>query len=227
VSAAGSAAATLPRNSLLNPLLSSGEVTRGSSAFHVVPITAQVSCPTAEFIAGAGMRKGSSVMCCFLAFCIFSFFSHPFTLLSGIESLKESAIPVLVCSLDGVRIRSVACGRQHTVAVAEDGSIFSWGKNSNGQCGLGHANSVYSPQPVADLLRDDVRIQCAAAGSAHTICASESGVLYSFGRGDEGQLGLGDNCGKFLKRFELIFQQPVHNRHAYRRTLHSLSHRCV
>jgi alpha-tubulin suppressor-like RCC1 family protein len=114
---------------------------------------------------------------------------------SGIESLKDSTIPALVTSLDGIRIRSVACGRQHTVAVAENGSLYTWGKNSNGQCGLGHTNNVLSPVSVSSLLNADVRVHVAAAGAAHTLCVSEAGLLFSFGRGEEGQLGLGDSGG--------------------------------
>ena len=115
----------------------------------------------------------------------------------GIESLKDSMIPAMVTSLDGIRIRSIACGRQHTVAVADNGSLFTWGKNSNGQCGLGHTSNVSSPCSVLSLLHADVRVHVAAAGAAHTVCVSEAGLLFSFGRGDEGQLGLGDGGGKY------------------------------
>jgi len=115
------------------------------------------------------------------------------TFFSGIESVKDSTIPAMVTSLEGIRIRSIACGRQHTVAIAENGSLFTWGKNSNGQCGLGHTNNVLSPVCVSSLLESDVRVLNASAGAAHTICTSEAGVLFSFGRGDEGQLGLGDD----------------------------------
>ena len=120
-----------------------------------------------------------------------------FTFVSGIECIKDSTIPAIVASLDGIRIRSIACGRQHTIAVAENGSLYAWGKNSNGQCGLGHTNNILSPVCVSSLLQADVRVHVAAAGAAHTICISEAGVLFSFGRGDEGQLGLGDDGGFF------------------------------
>jgi alpha-tubulin suppressor-like RCC1 family protein len=116
----------------------------------------------------------------------------------GIESLKDSMIPAIVTSLDGIRIRSIACGRQHTVAVADNGTLFTWGKNSNGQCGLGHTNNVSSPCSVSSLLHSDVRVHAAAAGAAHTVFVSEAGHLFSFGRGDEGQLGLGDGGGMYL-----------------------------
>lgn len=44
------------------------------------------------------------------------------------------------CSSSSVRIVSVACGANHTLAIAEIGTLWSCGKNSHGQ--LGTANMV-------------------------------------------------------------------------------------
>ncbi|HVL39973.1 MAG TPA: RCC1 domain-containing protein, partial [Fimbriimonadaceae bacterium] len=38
--------------------------------------------------------------------------------------------------------QSFAAGKYHALAVAEDGSLWSWGENSRGQLGLGHKNAV-------------------------------------------------------------------------------------
>jgi alpha-tubulin suppressor-like RCC1 family protein len=138
----------------------------------------------------------------------------------GIESLKDSTIPALVASLDGIRIRSVACGSHHTVAVAENGSLYAWGKNSNGQCGLGHTNNVLSPVSVSSLLQADVRIHVAAAGTGHTLCVSEAGILFSFGRGEEGQLGLGDSGGTL---HHLLCCYQIYHRHCQVASCHAKS----
>ena len=55
----------------------------------------------------------------------------------------EVAIPKQ-CPLPQVRIVSVACGASHTLAIGESGSLWSCGKNSTGQLGLG--NLVESPR---------------------------------------------------------------------------------
>ena len=50
----------------------------------------------------------------------------------------------------------VACGASHSLAVSEDGQIFAWGKNSQGQCGVGtyftpHSSSNIYPNKIIFL----------------------------------------------------------------------------
>ena len=45
----------------------------------------------------------------------------------------------------------VACGDAHTLVVTEGGELFSFGRNQNGQLGLGHSNDGPSPQRVEAL----------------------------------------------------------------------------
>lgn len=42
--------------------------------------------------------------------------------------------------IHGVRIVEVSCGAQHTIALAEDGNVFTWGFGGYGR--LGHAANV-------------------------------------------------------------------------------------
>lgn len=65
---------------------------------------------------------------------------------------------------------AVAAGKQHNVALVTDGTIVSWGDNSDGQCDTG--NSAVSV----------VRI---AAGNAHTVALESSGVIQSWGVGGD------------------------------------------
>jgi alpha-tubulin suppressor-like RCC1 family protein len=39
----------------------------------------------------------------------------------------------------------------HNIAVKADGSVWMWGANDQGQCGIGTTNSVWSPAPVVGL----------------------------------------------------------------------------
>lgn len=55
------------------------------------------------------------------------------------------------------------------------------GKNSQGQCGLGHTDDVLRPAVVASLLAE-VIVQI-AAGWEHTLARTLAGTLYSWGSG--------------------------------------------
>ena len=85
------------------------------------------------------------------------------------------------------------CGRDFTVAVTEDGELFACGQGDQGQLGLGAV--LHQQQPAragGPELFANQRIRLAAAGCCHLAVVAEDGAVYTCGRGDYGQLGLGD-----------------------------------
>ncbi len=50
-----------------------------------------------------------------------------------------------------VTIREVRCGSQHCVALAANGTIYTWGKNTHGQLGTGNEEDQLLPFAVASL----------------------------------------------------------------------------
>ena len=86
-----------------------------------------------------------------------------------------------------------ACGVYFTVAVTEDGELFACGQGDHGQLGLGAV--LHQQQPAragGPELFANQRIRLAAAGCWHLAVVAEDGAVYTCGRGDCGQLGLGD-----------------------------------
>lgn len=45
----------------------------------------------------------------------------------------------------------VACGDTHTLVATRDGALLAFGRNQNGQLGLGSIQDSLSPQPVLAL----------------------------------------------------------------------------
>ncbi|XP_042503013.1 RCC1 and BTB domain-containing protein 2-like [Macadamia integrifolia] len=57
----------------------------------------------------------------------------------------------------------IACGREHTAAVASDGSLFTWGANDFGQLGDGTEEGRKHPQKVQLLQTEFVKsVSCGA-----------------------------------------------------------------
>jgi alpha-tubulin suppressor-like RCC1 family protein len=50
--------------------------------------------------------------------------------------------------LEGIIIKQIACGGEHTLAIAEDGRLFSWGWNEHGQLGLQDIEDKLIPTQV-------------------------------------------------------------------------------
>ena len=86
-----------------------------------------------------------------------------------------------------------ACGRDFTVAVTEDGELFAWGEGGRGHLGLGAVLDQQQPARAGGPeMFDNQRIRLAAAGWSHLAVVAEDGAVYTCGRGNSGQLGLGD-----------------------------------
>jgi regulator of chromosome condensation len=81
---------------------------------------------------------------------------------------------------------------------ALDTRYFTWGLNNYGQLGLGAQENQFTPTEIDELAGKNI-VQI-VGGEHFTILLEADGTCYSFGRNDEGQLGLGENLTKELWR---------------------------
>ena len=75
----------------------------------------------------------------------------------------------------------------------DDGSLWAWGMNYNGQLGIGLEDIVRVPTRVGT--EDEFggsRVLTAACGAEHTLAVTEAGALWSCGKGADGALCLND-----------------------------------
>ncbi|KAJ4795236.1 Regulator of chromosome condensation (RCC1) family protein [Rhynchospora pubera] len=98
--------------------------------------------------------------------------------------------PQPVKALQGLKIKQIACGDSHCLAVSIDGQVRSWGRNQNGQLGLGTTEDSLIPQIVQAF--EGISVKIVAAGAEHTAAVTTDGELYGWGWGRYGNLGLGD-----------------------------------
>lgn len=109
------------------------------------------------------------------------------------EGGKDFRSPAQVVGLEGARVAKVACGDFHSVALTEDGKIFSWGGGgtsfNKGQCGHGHTKDVESPEMIESL--DNKTMVDVVCGGYHTLALSDANELYAWGSGLYGECGFG------------------------------------
>ena len=99
----------------------------------------------------------------------------------SIEKMKSKLIlsePSFACS----------CGAYHTITLSDDGTAHSFGRNTEGQLGLGHNNDVSLPTPIPNL----PKINMISCGAFFSVCTDYEGFIWSFGANDCGQLGTGN-----------------------------------
>ena len=96
----------------------------------------------------------------------------------------------------------VACSAGLTAVIGASGTLYTFGLNGFGQCGIGEStNNVWVPTPVtglstefaADGPRSEMPQQHAvtsvALGLQHGVALNAMGEIFAFGKGDRGQLG--------------------------------------
>uniref|UniRef100_A0A7S4PM21 SAM domain-containing protein n=1 Tax=Guillardia theta TaxID=55529 RepID=A0A7S4PM21_GUITH len=97
--------------------------------------------------------------------------------------------PHIVPKMENRGSSAVACGRNHTVVVTDNGLIYTWGENKAGQLGTGDLKSSNSPVLIESL--EEQEMISIACGSEHSIAVSIANEVYGWGSGVYDQLGLG------------------------------------
>ncbi|XP_069467237.1 protein RCC2 [Ambystoma mexicanum] len=109
--------------------------------------------------------------------------------------------PKLIAALSDEVMVAAACGRNHTLALTESGTVYAFGENKMGQLGIGNqTNAVPSPTQILYNGQPITKVACGAEFSMLVDC---KGNLYSFGCPEFGQLGHNSD-GKFIARANRI-----------------------
>ena len=111
---------------------------------------------------------------------------------------NDSNIPICISDiptnpLNKVKIKEISAGGSHTVAIDEEGKVYAWGVNYNGQLGNGTNNNSNIPICISDISTNLVSIKEISAGGSHTVAIDEEGKVYAWGDNYFGQLGDGTN----------------------------------
>jgi alpha-tubulin suppressor-like RCC1 family protein len=109
------------------------------------------------------------------------------------------AMPIDTTNLAGRSIKHVAAGLEHSLLLADDGTVFSFGWNRDGRSGLGTDVGVSTfARPIATTNLRSRSITQIAAGNSHSLLLSDDGTVYSFGSNSGGRTGLGTADGGTL-----------------------------
>ncbi|WP_432669935.1 T9SS type A sorting domain-containing protein [Flavobacterium sp. SM2513] len=107
----------------------------------------------------------------------------------GDGSSIDRAAPVLIDASTNWKMTSSSTFR--TLAIKEDGTLWGWGSNSSNRLGF----SVGTPASYMNVVTVPTQIGAAtdwksvASGFAHTIALKNNNTLWTWGTGNEGQLG--------------------------------------
>lgn len=107
-----------------------------------------------------------------------------------------STVPTIIPALRHVKITKIAAGHEHSLAMDDQGYLYSWGSNLHGKLGLQDYIDRYEPERVRYLSRYVV-YDCSAGDHHSAVLVRARGeaesvpAVCTFGRGAHGRLGNG------------------------------------
>ncbi|XP_069922637.1 X-linked retinitis pigmentosa GTPase regulator isoform X3 [Oryctolagus cuniculus] len=105
----------------------------------------------------------------------------------GLKNVTNVCVPHQVTI--GKPISWISCGYYHSAFVTMDGELYTFGECENGKLGLPEELLINhkTPQLVTRIPEKVIQVAC---GGGHTVVLTET-IVYTFGLGQFGQLGLG------------------------------------
>ena len=96
--------------------------------------------------------------------------------------------------LNNIKIKQISAGKSHTVALDENGKVWTWGNNEYGQLGDGTTTNSGTPICISDKTENPLNginiVQISTEGS-HTVVLDSNGKVWTWGDNWRGQLGDG------------------------------------
>ncbi|KAI8488761.1 Serine/threonine-protein kinase Nek9 [Branchiostoma belcheri] len=103
--------------------------------------------------------------------------------------------PTLVRSLSRYQIVQISAGQTHSAAIDVHGLLITFGSNKFGQLGVGD----FKPRRSINVLRGSLmgrQVLRAACGDGFTVAATSDNMIYSWGNGEDGRLGVTSDRGE-------------------------------
>lgn len=91
------------------------------------------------------------------------------------------------------RITNVVAGQYHTLALDQNGMVWSWGENTDKELGRNTRKILPDTPAIVDGLKDVVAI---AAPEFHSLAIVKDGTVWAWGNNQYGQLGDGTNVSR-------------------------------
>jgi alpha-tubulin suppressor-like RCC1 family protein len=101
------------------------------------------------------------------------------------------AVQTIGTPIAGKKIVKIAAGQGHSLALTDDGMVYTWGRNDTGQLGNNATTDVMLPVTVTvtGTPMSNKTIVEIASGARHSLAIDSSGKVYAWGHNGSGQLG--------------------------------------
>ncbi|PIK42305.1 putative RCC1 and BTB domain-containing protein 1 [Apostichopus japonicus] len=124
--------------------------------------------------------------------CFFSIYSWGTNKYGQLGHKQNGNDPQLITALIGGQfVCDIACALLSSYAILDNGELYGWGSNEQGQIGTNTSGNNYA-EPILVTSLKSVFIQQIVCGKNFFLALSRSGRVYACGEGTNGQIGKGD-----------------------------------
>jgi alpha-tubulin suppressor-like RCC1 family protein len=118
----------------------------------------------------------------------------------GVGDTTQRTTPVAITGggLSGKNVISIGAGANHSVALADDGTVYTWGYGVTGQIGNGGTSNQSTPLNVSGYgALSGKFITAISIGQSHCLALSSGNSVLAWGRGDtQGAIGDGGTTNR-------------------------------
>lgn len=106
-----------------------------------------------------------------------------------VEDEKYSGSQIIhnIPHLNGAKINSIECGQDHSLFVTENGKVYACGWGADGQTGLGHFNSEWTPSRVLGDIEGENIVKVASTVDC-VLAINDKGEVFGWGNSEYSQL---------------------------------------
>lgn len=131
--------------------------------------------------------------------------------LGDTTSARSTPDMLLSTRFDGKQIRTIAVGGRYSVAIDEEGCVWTWGDNAEGELSDGTRINRQTPTMIPVRKFDERQVDAIGAGASHVITTDEFGSLWAWGNNLYRQLG-GDWTRTSSLLPKLAYESPASSR---------------
>ncbi|KAH8113447.1 RCC1/BLIP-II [Phellopilus nigrolimitatus] len=110
----------------------------------------------------------------------------------NVDILTSFPYPLQSLVDDNFRAVSIAAGDSICAAISDQGELRVWGSFRANEGSLGFSDGSryqFVPAPILNLSSKDEKVSSVAAGNNHLVVLTTHGNIYTWGAGEQGQLG--------------------------------------
>ena len=103
---------------------------------------------------------------------------------------QQELLPKKIDAFAGQRVVAVSAGA-HSLALTADGAVWSWGYGYSGPLGHGDHQNQLLPKKIEAFAGR--RVVAVSAGPCHSLATTADGAVFTWGEGEDGCLGHGED----------------------------------